>query len=83
VSVERASELDRAFFEEHPDDDVYYRDRVPGEWGPYEGEIASSYTKVTQVSPGARLREPVEIVWAKEPAGDGRDVVIDPGWSMS
>lgn len=61
--LDQASELDRLYFEQHPDENVYIRARFPGEWGPYEDEISGAHTQVTQIEPGVRVRRALEIVW--------------------
>lgn len=78
--MEDASEFDRRYFEEHPGEGVYYRERIPGEWGKHEQEVRAAYVRVTQVRLGYRTREPVNILW---PGGVPGDAVIDIGASLS
>ncbi len=50
--VDKASEKDRVFFEQHPGAKHYFRKFIPGE-APLPG---IAMTKVTQVYPGFRTR---------------------------
>lgn len=52
AAVDRASEKDRVFFEQHPGAKHYFRKYIPGE-APLQG---IALTKVTQIVPGARTR---------------------------
>ncbi len=61
AAIERASESDRVYFEEHLGADCYLRPRVPGEMGPFEDECSPAdfpFMRVTQIRPGLRTREP-------------------------
>ena len=57
-AIERASELDRVYFEQHPGETEYVRPIVPGEFPP---EVDANNVMVTQVTPGIRVRVPVSI----------------------
>jgi hypothetical protein len=62
--VEAACDHDRAYFERHPDRKVYVRKRMPGEFGPAEGEAeiqAATHVEVTR-NQGFRTRRPVQCV---------------------
>ncbi len=59
--TERVSEMDRLWFEEHPDADAYDRPYVPGEFGVETDEqmTAIAFTRVHQLAPGVRARTPM------------------------
>src|SRR5260370_24658267 len=60
-NVEEASEHGRAYFERHPDRQVYVRKRMPGEWGPFEEDDRVKGTTHVEVTwhPGFRTRQPL------------------------
>ena len=53
AAVDRASEKDRVFFEQHPGARHYFRKYIPGE----SPLAAIVFTKVTQIFPGCRARQ--------------------------
>ena len=55
-SVEQAIKADRAYFDEHPDEDSYIREFVPGEFGQAElPEIPPGFRYATHVEVRARV----------------------------
>jgi hypothetical protein len=63
-AIERASELDRLYFENNPDETEYIREIIPGEFGshvftPEAGE--PKHVRVAQLAPGVRTRKPILI----------------------
>lgn len=56
--IDRACDRDRTYFEEHPEEDSYWRDYVPGEFWPM-ALPADTRVEVVQVQPGVRVRRPV------------------------
>ena len=61
MTVDEAVAADRAYFDEHPDEDEYIREFVPGEFGKRElPEIRSGFRYATIVSVVMRVDgEPV------------------------
>lgn len=57
--IDAVSEADRLYFEQHPDETVYYRRIVPGEFAdvPVAGLV-----EVTRIAPGVRARK----VWCPD-----------------
>ncbi len=73
ASVDAASERDRVYFETHPDATVYYRKRIPGEYGPREEDEAvrnATYTRVTQIRRGYRTRGPCALLLRRDYPND-------------
>jgi len=69
AEVAAASDRDRAYFAAHPDQDVYVRRRMPGEYGPrdHAPEVQrATHTRVRQVARGIRLRRPTVIMRADD-----------------
>lgn len=56
--TERVSEMDRLWFEKHPEATFYDRPYVPGEFGVETDEqmAAIGFTRVHQIEPGVRTR---------------------------
>jgi hypothetical protein len=57
---EVTSELDRQWFERHPDASCYLRRYVPGEYGRV-AQPDANHILVVQMFPGARLRHPLRV----------------------
>jgi hypothetical protein len=64
--IDRVCDRDRLYFEEHADDDSYWRDYAPGEFWPMTLPT-STCVEVVQVQPGVRLRRPVTPVHGERP----------------
>lgn len=60
--VETANDRDRLYFETHPGEEWYVRERVAGEGGPVEAEVLRcglTHTLVRCHAPGIRTRSPI------------------------
>jgi hypothetical protein len=57
-AIDRANDLDRDWFAEHPDADERIRAIVPGEFWP-ESVAADTLVRVVLVGPGLRARIPL------------------------
>lgn len=55
-AIDRASESDKLYFEQHPDREVRLRRPLPGEFGPYADESLIAFVRVDKVRDGTRLR---------------------------
>jgi len=59
--IDGASEQDRLYFEQYPEEREYYRDYVPGEFWP-ETCPANTVVLVTQLAEGVRTRQPAFLI---------------------
>lgn len=55
-AIERASELDRLWFEDHPDRVVRQRSPIPGEFGPFVDYSTIAFVRVDKIRDDTRLR---------------------------
>jgi hypothetical protein len=59
-AIERASESDRIWFEDHPDRVVRRRPPVRGEFGPFVDNATIAFVRVDKIRDDTRLRS---IIW--------------------
>lgn len=66
--VDRVRAEDRAYFAQHPNARTYYRDYVPGEFGPMNDPLPRNLViAVEQLAPGVRVRRPAFLAFELPP----------------
>jgi len=67
--IDSVCAIDAAYFEDHPEVEVYERPYTPGEFWPYFFSL-SSQVRVTLIAPGIRTRQPLLVVQDIDKYGD-------------